>query len=69
MFQVIWAFCSVSLIFTILIHNPKSQGFGSQNQLFSGTRSAEETLNKITWSLIVGFFTLTIYLAVRATGL
>nr|BDA98576.1 preprotein translocase SecG subunit [Proteomonas sp. NEIS-1375] len=69
MFQILWALCSVSLIVTILIHNPKSQGFGSQNQFFSGTRSAEETLNKVTWGLVLGFFGLTIYLAIRSTGL
>jgi len=45
-----------------MIHNPKSQGMGGgQNQLFSGTRSAEESLNKITWGLVITFFMLTIY--------
>jgi preprotein translocase subunit SecG len=62
MVQILWLICSVSLIIVIMIHNPKSQGMGgSQNQLFSGTRSAEESLNKITWGLVVTFFILTIY--------
>ena len=48
----------------IMIHNPKSSGLGGgQSQLFSGTRSAEESLNKITWGLVVSFFILTIYSA------
>jgi preprotein translocase subunit SecG len=46
-----------------MIHNPKSQGMGGQNQILNGTRSAEETLNKVTWTLITIFFSLTTYLA------
>jgi preprotein translocase subunit SecG len=55
---------SIALIFTIMIHNPKSQGMGGQNQLFANTRSAENNLNKITWVLITTFFSLTTYLAI-----
>jgi|TARA_B100000497_G_scaffold9215_1_gene9974 preprotein translocase subunit SecG len=46
-----------------MIHNPKAQGMAGQNQILNGTRSAEETLNKVTWTLITVFFLLTIYLA------
>ena len=46
-----------------MIHNPKSQGMIGQNQIFNGTRSAEETLDKITWLFVVFFFTLTIYMS------
>jgi preprotein translocase subunit SecG len=46
-----------------MIHNPKAQGMSGQNQILNGTRSAEETLNKVTWTLITIFFLLTIYLA------
>jgi preprotein translocase subunit SecG len=46
-----------------MIHNPKSQGMGGQNQILNGTRSAEENLNKVTWILITVFFILTVYLA------
>ena len=31
---------------SIMIHNPKSQEDGGQNQILNGTRSAEETLIK-----------------------
>jgi preprotein translocase subunit SecG len=58
--QNLWFFCSIGLILSIMIHNPKSQGMIVQNQIFNGTRSAEETLDKITWSFVVLFFTLTI---------
>lgn len=63
MIQNLWIICSVFLIVSIMIHNPKSQGMGGQNQILNGTRSAEETLNKVTWILITLFFILTVYLA------
>ena len=59
--QNLWFFCSIGLILSIMIHNPKSQGMIGQNQIFNGTRSAEETLDKITWFFVAVFFTLTIY--------
>ena len=61
--QNLWSFCSIGLILSIMIHNPKSQGMIGQNQIFNGTRSAEETLDKITWFFVVVFFTLTIYMS------
>jgi preprotein translocase subunit SecG len=64
MIKILWLVCSVFLILAIMIHNPKSSGVGGgQSQLFSGTRSAEESLNKITWGLVFSFFILTIYSA------
>lgn len=63
MIQNLWTLCSIFLIISIIIHNPKSQGMSGQNQILNGTRSAEETLNKVTWTLIAVFFLLTIYLA------
>ena len=56
--QNLWFFCSIGLILSIMVHNPKSQGMIGQNQVFNGTRSAEETLDKITWVLIGSFFIL-----------
>jgi preprotein translocase subunit SecG len=58
-----WILCSISLIFFIIIHNPKSQGSGSQGQIFGSTRTAEQTINKITWVLIAFFFLLTIIIS------
>jgi len=51
MLNIFWTFCAVLLIFFIMLHNPKSQTIGSQSSLFTSTRSAEETINKITWAL------------------
>nr|AIA21509.1 hypothetical protein [Neopyropia fucicola] len=62
-----WYASTVILIFTILIHNPKSEGLGSvgaQNQFFSNTRSTENTLNKITWLFLVLFLLLTTIISV-----
>ena len=61
--QNLWFFCSIGLILSIMVHNPKSQGMIGKNQVFNGTRSAEETLDKITWVLIGSFFTLTVYIS------
>ncbi len=59
--QNLWFFCSIALILSIMIHNPKSQGMIGQNQIFNGTRSAEETLDKITWFFVWMGIGLTIY--------
>jgi len=61
--QNLWLFCSIGLILLIMIHNPKSQGMIGQNQVFNGTRSSEETLDKITWFLVATFFILTVYIS------
>lgn len=63
MIKLLWVSSSLALLFAIMIHNPKSQGVGGQSQMFGNTRSAEASLNKITWGLIIFFFSLTIYLA------
>jgi len=63
MLHIIWILCSLSLIFFIILHNPKSQNIGNQNQFFGTTRSAEENINKITWTLVVIFFLLAICLS------
>ena len=63
MLHTIWTICSIALIFFIILHNPKSQGLGGQNQIFGGTRTAEENLTKITWGLTAIFFILTIIIS------
>jgi preprotein translocase subunit SecG len=63
MIQNVWTICSLFLIISIMVHNPKAQGMSGQNQILNGTRSAEETLNKLTWILITVFFILTVYLS------
>jgi preprotein translocase subunit SecG len=64
--QGIWSFSGVALSILVLLHSPKGDGIGAiggQAQLFSSTKSAEETLNRITWALTVIFLSLTVVLS------
>nr|YP_009420310.1 preprotein translocase SecG subunit [Cryptomonas curvata]ASO75798.1 preprotein translocase SecG subunit [Cryptomonas curvata] len=63
MLHTIWILCSLTLIFFVILHNPKSQGLSNQSQLFGTTRTAEENITRTTWILTCIFFTLTIYLS------
>ena len=64
--QAIWALSAVGLIVLVLLHSPKGDGIGAiggQAQLFSNTKSAENTLNRVTWALTVIFLGLTVVLS------
>ena len=64
--QGIWAFSATGLIILVLLHSPKGDGIGAiggQAQLFSSTKSAENTLNRVTWALTVIFLGLTVVLS------
>ena len=64
--QIIWTISAISLIFLILLHSPKGDGVGGsggQAQLFTSTKSAEKTLNQITWTLSTIFIAITIILS------
>ncbi|MDZ7958200.1 MAG: preprotein translocase subunit SecG [Aulosira sp. DedQUE10] len=64
--QGIWSLSAVGLIVLVLLHSPKGDGIGAiggQAQLFSSTKSAENTLNRITWALTVIFLGLTVVLS------
>ena len=64
--QIIWAVSALGLTILVLLHSPKGDGIGAiggQAQLFSSTKSAEATLNRITWALTVVFLGLTIVLS------
>ena len=50
----------------ILLHSPKGDGLGGiggQAQLFTSAKSAEKTLNQVTWGLSITFISLTIILS------
>ncbi len=62
----IWTFSALSLAILVLLHSPKGDGIGAiggQAQLFSSTKSAENTLNRVTWALTVIFLGLTVVLS------
>jgi preprotein translocase subunit SecG len=66
LFQIIWAASAFLLIVLILLHSPKGDGLGGiggQAQLFTSTKSAERTLNRITWALSIVFMALTVALS------
>ena len=64
--QIIWAIAAVGVCILVLLHSPKGDGLGAlggQAQLFTSTKSAEETLNRATWLLTIVFMTLTVVLS------
>lgn len=64
--QVIWAISAVGIIVLVLLHSPKGDGLGGlggQAQLFTSTKSAETTLNRVTWTLTILFMGLTVILS------
>ncbi len=64
--QGIWTFSAVALTILVLLHSPKGDGIGAiggQAQLFSSTKSAENTLNRVTWALTAVFLGLTVVLS------
>lgn len=64
--KIIWLISASLLILLVLLHSPKGDGLagiGGQAQLFSSTKSAEATLNRITWILSLTFISLTVVLS------
>lgn len=64
--RVVWMIAAVGLTAMVLLHSPKGDGLGGlggQAQLFTSTKSAETTLNRVTWTLTVLFMGLTVVLS------
>ncbi len=64
--QIAWTISGVLLVVLILLHSPKGDGLGGiggQAQLFTSAKSAEKTLNQVTWGLSIIFISLTIILS------
>ncbi len=64
--ETIWALSALGLVVLVLLHSPKGDGLGGiggQAQLFSSTKSAEATLNRVTWTLAVVFMGLAVVLS------
>ena len=55
----LWFASGILLIISVLLHSPKGDGMGglaaSGGSMFSSARSAEATLNRITWTLLSVF--------------
>ncbi|MBU6229098.1 MAG: preprotein translocase subunit SecG [Cyanobacteria bacterium REEB459] len=64
--EALWLVSALGLTALVLLHSPKGDGLGGlggQAQLFTSTKSAEITLNRVTWVLTVLFMGLTVVLS------
>lgn len=62
----VWSLSALGIIILVLLHSPKGDGIGGiggQAQLFTSAKSAETTLNRITWMLAIIFMGLTVILS------
>ena len=69
--QILWAISALLLIILVLLHSPKGDGIGGiggQAQLFTSTKSAEKSLNRVTWILSIFFIGSTIVLSAGWLG-
>jgi preprotein translocase subunit SecG len=63
----VWIGSGVLLIVSVLLHSPKGDGMGgiasSGGSMFTSARSAEDTLNRISWTLLSIFLGLAVVLS------
>jgi preprotein translocase subunit SecG len=68
----LWMLSAVLLIVSVLLHSPKGDGMGglasSGGSMFTSARSAEATLNRITWTLLGLFLGLAVMLSAGWLG-
>jgi len=66
-FTWIWAFSGLILILLVLLHSPKGDGMGgiaaSGSSMFTSASSAEASLNKATWTVLIIFLLLAVILS------
>mgnify|MGYP001166845046 FL=1 len=66
-FSWIWVASGLLLILLVLLHSPKGDGMGgiaaSGSSMFTSASSAEASLNKITWTILIIFLSLAIILS------
>jgi preprotein translocase subunit SecG len=56
--RIVWTLSAIGLIVLVMLHSPKGDGIagiGGQAELFTSSKSAEKTLNRITWLLTLIF--------------
>ena len=67
LFTWIWAFSGLLLILLVLLHSPKGDGMGgiaaSGSSMFTSASSAEASLNKATWTVLIIFLLLAVVLS------
>jgi preprotein translocase subunit SecG len=71
-FTWLWMLSGVLLIISVLLHSPKGDGMGglaaSGGSMFTSARSAENTLNRISWTLLALFLGLAVVLSAGWLG-
>jgi preprotein translocase subunit SecG len=67
-----WMLSGLLLTISILLHSPKGDGLGGlvsgSGGMFTSARSAEATLNRISWTLMAIFLSLAVILSARWLG-
>ncbi|MCP9900603.1 preprotein translocase subunit SecG [Cyanobium sp. Cruz CV13-4-11] len=70
--SLLWMLSGALLIVSVLLHSPKGDGMGglasSGGSMFSSARSAENTLNRVTWTLLSLFLGLAVVLSAGWLG-
>jgi preprotein translocase subunit SecG len=68
----LWMLSAMLLIVSVLLHSPKGDGMGglasSGGSMFTSARSAEQTLNRISWTLLGLFLGLAVVLSAGWLG-
>ena len=68
----LWMLTGILLIISILLHSPKGDGLGGLvsggSGMFTSARSAEATLNRISWTLMALFLSLSVILSAGWVG-
>ncbi len=65
MVKIIWVVLSISLIGLIFLRTPQNQGlasFSTKSNLLGSPSSAEQFLNNLTIILMIGYFSLAVFL-------
>jgi preprotein translocase subunit SecG len=68
----LWMLSAALLITSVLLHSPKGDGMGglfsTGSSMFTSARSAEATLNRVTWTLLGLFLGLAVVLSAGWVG-
>ena len=68
----LWMLTGILLVISILLHSPKGDGLGGLvsggSGMFTSARSAEATLNRISWTLMALFMVLAVILSAGWVG-
>ncbi len=63
----VWVASGILLILLVLLHSPKGDGMGgiaaSGSSMFTSASSAEASLNKATWTMLIVFLSLAVILS------